>query len=814
MERILGLAVALLLLPPAWAGAGLDRLRQIRQLTFPPDQCYRVRDLLLEREEFKLYFSDGFLLFAEPVEGRSLAALFLAATDTGEGEIILMPPTPSERQSMARFLGEPVLSESMRTAMMFFTDDTAEALRHAMAANSFNRSDPEAGRKLIEDWQPVARNLLAGYEIRMLLDSFSPLGPAGGFFAAVISGVKVGRFDILIDPRRLEQISVGQAVWQSGQRFYEVWTNFPAQSFRESGSSKPRRQPISDPGTLEHYHLEATLAPDLEMRVTARATLVAGSLGERAFPFELSTQMRISRVRLDGRPVECLQDEALDSSATRRRGNGWLMVLPDEPLAPGSRHQIEFQYEGNVITDAGKGVYFVGARGSWYPTRGLHFTDYELLFHHPRRLQLVATGRMLESSLEGDVRTSRWKPDGPIRVAGFNLGNFERTSLRVGDCTVEVCANRSLEAALQQQPLALTIPPPPGRRLPLRPPAFTSGQDAPPEPLRRLNEVARDSADALEFFTARFGALPLRQLTISPIPGGFGQGFPGLVYLATLSYYQAEDKPLDKMPPEARLFYSEQLRAHEIAHQWWGNLVTAASYHDEWLIESLADYSSLLFLEHHKGARVLDSVLAHYRSGLLAKTESGETVESAGAIVLGERLRTSKSPASYYAITYQKGAWVLHMLRRLLGDAKFLSLLAELRRQYQYKGVSTEQFIELAGHFLPAAPAGQKGDPRNDSRLENFFAQWVYATGIPTMQLQYKVTGKAPRLRLAGVVKQSGVPDDFSVSLPVEIQVPGRSDRLVTRVQTAGGETAFSVPLSQRPTKVQLDPKESVLAVK
>jgi hypothetical protein len=222
------------------------------------------------------------------VEGRSFAALFLAATDTGEGEIIVMPPTASERQSLARFVDTPVLDENIRTAIMFFTDDTGEVLRRAIAGNPFNHADPEAGQQLARDWQPVARNMIGGYETRMVMDSFSP-EPGPGFFAATISGAKLGRFDILFDPRRNEQISVGQVVWQEGQRFYDVWASFPAASFRQRPGAKARSTP--ELGALENYHIEAALAPNLDMRVTARTTLVAGGVRQRAFPFELSAQM-------------------------------------------------------------------------------------------------------------------------------------------------------------------------------------------------------------------------------------------------------------------------------------------------------------------------------------------------------------------------------------------------------------------------------------------------------------------------------------------------------------------------------------------
>ena len=80
--------------------------------------------------------------------------------------------------------------------------------------------------------------------------------------------------------------------------------------------------------------------------------------------------------------------------------------------------------------------------------------------------------------------------------------------------------------------------------------------------------------------------------------------------------------------------------------------------------------------------------------------------------------------------------------------------------------------------------------------------------------MDYKITGKAPRLRAEGVIRQAGVPEDFSIPAPIEIQFAGRRPKIETQVQTASGETAFSFPVELRPTRVLLDPRDSVLAIR
>jgi hypothetical protein len=224
-------------------------------------------------------------------------------------------------------------------------------------------------------------------------------------------------------------------------------------------------------------------------------------------------------------------------------------------------------------------------------------------------------------------------------------------------------------------------------------------------PLARLQTLADQVASALEFMAAIFGPPALPHLTVTPIPGTFGQGFPGLIYLSTLSYLK--DRPAGNLAtPSLDLFFDDVLQAHETAHQWWGNRVTTENYRDSWLMEALANYSALLYLEKRRGPRAVDQMLGEYRSSLLEKNQDGETVESAGPIVLGQRLQSSLQPAGWRAITYGKGSWILHMLRHRMGDQRFLRDVGRYRqalrpRQHHHRAISK------GGGSIPAAKIGR-----------------------------------------------------------------------------------------------------------
>ena len=110
-----------------------------------------------------------------------------------------------------------------------------------------------------------------------------------------------------------------------------------------------------------------------------------------------------------------------------------------------------------IITTAGNGVYSVGARPNWYPRSGSAFADYDLVFRYPRRLTLVTPGDIVSDIIDGDWRITERRTPVPIRVAGFNLGNYEKISATVGGLTVDVFGNRSLDPALQPPPRTATI---------------------------------------------------------------------------------------------------------------------------------------------------------------------------------------------------------------------------------------------------------------------------------------------------------------------------------------------------------------------
>ena len=765
------------------AGVARDLAQQFEQMSLDPDECYRVTELNISKEDIKVYLSSGYLIFSKPIAGFRQGAVFVASTDGGDAEILLMPPTRGERLSLATYTQSPNLDEHLKAAAFLFTDGSAAELLASIDATP-PKKVPEIGMVLAEQWDPVMRNLSHSFETRLVHDALSKNRQTGLFYMA-ISGKKLTNFDVLYDLRDREQVFVGALGYQNNRTFFDTWTSFPSRSIRNGA------KPPESPEVLSDFRIDATIASDLTMKAVTRVRLTLRQSDSAPLLFSISPNMHVTEARIDGQPAEVFTPESLRSNLIAGRDDRDFLLLPKSPLDPTKPHEVEVRHEGSVIRKAGEGVYYVISRGTWYPHTGPEFANYDLTFRYPKNLTLAATGSSVEERIDGDSKISRRRTDSPIRFAGFNLGDFQSVSMDRNGYHIDVYANRHVETALQPRPTPPAPSPPPIPRM--RRDGLDLSPSPPPvlvDPAGRFAEIEKNVDEALDFMTASFGPPATRSLSITPIPAAFGQGFPGLIYLSTVAYLNPDQRPQRLHASYDQMFYSELLEPHEVAHQWWGNLITPADYRDEWLIESLANYSALLLLERTKGVKPLNELLDSYRSHLEEKTETGRTLESIGPISWGRRLESSLAPNAWEVVAYQKGTWVIHMLRRRMGDENFYKFLREVANRYRLSPISTDQFRELAQAYMPARS--------KDPDLKSFFENWVDGTGIPTVKLSYSWRAG----KLSGTLAQTNVGDDFTTLVPVEVQ--SSKQRTVHWLPVASDPIPFNIPMPAPPARVAL----------
>jgi hypothetical protein len=777
-------------------------------LLVDPARVYTVHDLTVRRDVVTLSFEEGELGFLQALDGHISGLVF-----TGKGHVIALPRDAGERRSLARYIGVPIIDQSFNKAYLRFTDDSAAELDREIQSDG---TAPVAKEAFVAAWNKLLPGLAPSQSLRTLADRLAtdPMP----YFYALMESDRFGAFDVLVDPRREEQITFGQPHASNGNSTYDVWASFRSRD--SDGSGADTFTPVS-------YAIDSTIGDDLSLTGKTTMRLKAEREGERVIGLQLSRTLQVKQVRLAvGTPLVFFQNDELGERDVLRLGNDFVLVVLPEPAHKGEEYDLVAEYQGNVIGDAGNGVMFVGERGAWYAhTSGISFVPFELTFHWPRRYTLVATGKNVEMREDGDRKIGHWQSEQPFSVAGFNFGEY-RTATVAGPPEIALFANPQLENAIEQR-LRRTgggaseaseqsdaVNP-----YNLPPQSITLLPTPPPSPASYLKQLGRDVSDSVGFFSNINGPFPFDHLDVAQIPGTFGQGWPQLIYLSTLAFLPPETQARVGLDEWAEREARELMPFHEVAHQWWGNVVAGASYRDVWLEEGIANYLAMLYTDSRRPTEHrLTHWLERYRDELLAKPAgSNEILDQAGPLRLGLRLAGMPQPRAYNTIVYGKGAWVIHMLAEMFRDPKakdpdekFHAFLREVLEQYRFRAISTTDFEKLAERNMTPAM-----DLEGTHRLNWFFDQWVDHTGIPHYKVKFSAKPKAgaQEFTVAGTLTQDGVEDAFIARVPLYVAHPGPAGRLefLGNVVTNGAETSFHLTAKTKPGRIVIDPYRTLL---
>ncbi len=816
---------------------------QLRTVGLDKSRVYRLRDVSIDRTAIHITLNDGTIAFTEDIVGRVTGAFF-----EGDGEILLSPPNQYERASMALFTGGAILEERFVTAYFRFNDDTFTELRPALVPVDY-------GQAFLSQWNETTRNLAEGDALRLFM-TFSKFLPSASqtsedtataarpennddrFLHARLRGQRLGTFDVYFDADAPEQVSAGQLKTVEDVSYYDVWTSFS--SAKANPDAEAVNATVAEGGkpdsiAITQHRIRTEIKPPTEIDAEARLQMEVRQGGQRAVLFELSRALRIKRVEADGHPIEFIHNPATEGTQLARHANDLVAVVFPQPLRTGQRLELRFIYGGEVLSEAGAGLLYVGARGMWYPNRGLVMSNFDLEFRYPAGWILVATGKRTDTKSstnpdnQGDggpplagEQVSRWVSERPIPIAGFNLGKYERVVARAGDVTVETYATSGVERGFPTPGMKSVIPDPiaPGGipRSPLTVAPLV------PSPARNAQTVATAAAHAIEFLSRCYGPFPFADLKVAQMPGGLSQGWPGLIFLSSTSFLTAEEKSQLHLSAVDKTLVS-QVISHETAHQWWGDLVMWSGYRDQWIVEALANYSSMMVLESENPAQ-FRAVMEKLRDDLLEKNKAGLRLMEDGPVTLGTRLSNSQFPNGYEAISYGRGTWLFHMLRFMMRDAErtsggarrgngktgqadepFVRALRRIRDRYQGKPITTRELLQAFEEELPPSLWYE-----NHKSLDWFYEGWVNGTAIPRFELHgVKYSDKPGSTTISGVIVQKDAPDNLATAVPLYASVAGKMV-LLGRVFADGPETTFHLTASAGARKVILDPDLTVLA--
>jgi len=821
--------------PPVRLNTAEALFLQLENIGLDPERVYRVRDVSLDRAAFHITLDDGVIGFTSAVAGQVTGAYF-----QGEGEILLTPPNQVERSSMMLQTGAAILEERFDSGYFRFNDDTFAEIQPLLTA-------AENSHEFASRWDSAARRLAQADALRLFM-TFSrvlplagqtqpstivslPANPDDRFLHARLQGESKGTFDVYFDSTSPEQVLAAQPRTVDGTDYYDVWTSFsflPKTTRVANSTGSPLEEGRVDPLEIVSCKLKTAVTPPTTIEADAVLDLRVHQAGQRAVLFELARTLVIKKVEADGQAVEFIHNPSIEGTQLARRGNDIVAVVLPEPTRVGQSIKLHFVYSGEVLSEAGPGLLYVGARGTWYPNRGIAMTNFDLEFRYPPGWTLVATGKRMDSvpdshpaavAESSGEQVSRWISERPIPFAGFNLGRYRRAVVQVGGVTVEAYGTAAVERGFPQpENREIVGGLSPGIRGSTPPLAITP---PPPSPARNVEMVAGAAARAIEFYSLRFGPYPFHQFALTQMPGDLSQGWPGLVFLSSFSFLNSEQKSALHMDSVEKVLIG-QVIAHETAHQWWGDLVTWNDYRDQWISEGLANYSSMMLLES-TAPHDFHAAMSKYRDDLLQKSKSGAVLMEDGPVTLGNRLSCSRFPQGYEAISYGRGTWLFHMLRTMMRDGEtpherrnaatdsenepFIRALRHIRERYAGKPMSTREMLQIFQEEFPRSLWYE-----GHSSLDWFYEGWVNGTAIPRFELHgMKYVDKETTTLVTGTILQKEAPNDLVTPVPL-YALRGGKLVFLRRVFADGPETVFHISAPAGTRKIVVDPNQTLLA--
>lgn len=780
---------------------------------------FAVENVEFSRDAGAFHLQSGAVTFLKPVLDQVPIAVFV-----GNGEFRLDPSTPQEERMIELYTGEKAVKETFKQAVFYFTDDTHAEIRgagRAAAAGQAQAADILANfrrkmRSRRENPQSSTEAVLNGsymdnLDADLLAGLLNPDRPK--FFSAYIKG---SRFEDLRFharpfggvPQMLSPEETALINFNPGGDMDGIWYLTHRKSEHESGTAGADEDKREIDVT--HYAIDAAIAPNRDLSASAAIDFEALANGTRVVKFGLLPTLRVSAVTFQGEPTHFVQNR-------KKEDCGFYVILP-EALQQGRKYRLEVSYSGGeVVRGAGGGNFAVGARSSWYPSIG-SFRDratYEMNFRYPKRYVLVAVGNRIEEGRGKKTAFSKWKSDIPLKVAGFNIGDFKKMTLEDGPTgtILEGFATSRAPDILRGGMFMEGIPLPQGAS---RAGGMSSIQGN-MSPKRMMEGAVVTSQGSTQLFTHWFGPLPYGRMAITQQPQfGFGQSWPTLIYLP-VSAFLDDTQRWTLLGSNTFDFanFVQQVTPHEVAHQWWGHLVGWATYHDQWISEGFSDFSAGLYLQQTGQHQRYIDFLKRWREMILEKNEYGYSANDVGPLWMGRRLSTPKTASAYRKLIYPKGGFVLHMLRQMMfdlkngGDRRFMTMMQDFVKTHRNKDASTESFKASVEKHMT-----QDMDLAGDGKMDWFFNQWVYGNQVPSYALRYTLTpaddGKA---RLKGVLSQSGVTDDFMMSVPIYVRNQGKSIRIgSSKLYGNVSSPEFDVTLPWMPESVTVNAFHDVLA--
>ncbi len=505
---------------------------------------------------------------------------------------------------------------------------------------------------------------------------------------------------------------------------------------------------------IQHYRFELTLSDDTD-EIKAIATINI-----------LFKRKDINKLKLDltnvengkGMKVESVTQAGKTLVYTHSKNE--LNIMLSSPSLQGQHVQIIITYSGIPVTGLHikpnkyqERTFFSDnwpdLTRNWLPVVD-HVAEKatcEFIVTAPLRYQVVCNGLLLEeTNLNSTQKKTHWKQSVPISPWLYVLGAAEFAVQYV-----DTFEGKSIQTWV-----------------------FHQDRDA------GFSDFAKPTKEVLEFYTQYVGPFAYEKLAniqASSVSGGM-ESSSAILYN-------------EKSVVGDGNFRWKKVVIHEIAHQWFGCAVTESDWDDVWLSEGFATYFTALFIEHAYG---IDEFVNEMQ-GARKQTFDFYKTNPDHSIVHNNLSDMSKVTSS---LTYQKGAWALHMLRNLMGDVAFEKGIRNYYTRYMNTTASTKDF-----QFEMEQVSGLN--------LTDFFRQWLHQGGKLMLAGGWKYDSQK-KLLLIDLTQEQKDGSMFTVPVEIGIYKKGQLIPEIKKVELTTSAGQFSIPFDTEPEKVTIDPRTVLLA--
>ena len=763
--------------------------QQLRTL-LPGGEVIAVKNLELKRDAATFTFHSGNIAFYGQVNGKLTGVVF-----KGEGHFHLTPPTAEERHNLAIVNHSEEFDEDFDQVVLRFTDDTAAELHKASAGTGQAASGYAQAAAELHTF--MRTKLKDNLDLRLLEDVLSPA--PGGYFLAAMHGKKDGHMIFTLDPHGDGDLAPEEVSLLIYNDWGPSWpTAFHKASDIAHGTASGTEHNAAS--LIDNEQLDVTIERSGLLSGQATVHVVAQEDGAAVVPLSLYPTLRVSDVETDkGAPLDYVQEKK-DEDAD-------FGVVLAQPLKKGESASIKITYSGKeVVINEGNDNYYPVARENWYPNiaQGLgNYALYQMTFHVPKGLQLIATGTKQSDRTDGKITTTEWKTDVPLAVVGFSLGDFAMKEAviqgKLGDnLTIDAYANKQVPDSLSHINDSTNEP--------------GAAESSELSAVGQINTASMlpvqlsQGQVASEIYTNYFGKLPFAKIALTQQTAcNYGQSWPMLVYLPICGFLDGTQRHF-LLSRGAEDMYWKIVTPHEVAHQWWGQTVGFASYRDQWMSEGFADASASIFLQatEPKGDKYRE-FWKEQRRLITEKNTMGFRPIDVGPVTMGFRLSSEKTGWDIYQnLVYPKGAYILHMIRSMMwspntGDQEFKETMRDFASTYRMQAATTEDFKAMVEKHM-----NRGMDMDGNHRMDWFFNEYVYGTELPTYHMESEVGQSGDSATLHVKLTQSGVPPTFKNLVPIYLELTdGKVVRWISGAIIGSSSLEQTVPLPKTPSPVK-----------